>query len=170
MKFGFFQSDHDMKELIIRNAVDSDRADILRIMEFWNMHHVPSEEMPDLDIRCFFVAEQDGRIVGASGYKMIGPKEGKTTLLGVDPRINGKGIGRKLQLARMKAMYDQGAESLITNADRPRTISWYKKLFGYEEIGSIPKLHSFGDDTVSEWTTLKTNLRTYFDGQESIYE
>jgi 3-oxoadipate:acetyl-CoA acetyltransferase len=153
-----------MDETNIRQAREEDRKDILRIMEFWNMHHVPSEEMPDLDISCFFVAEQEGRIVGASGYKMISPTEGKTTLLGVDPTINGRGIGRKLQLVRMKAMYDQGAETLITNADRPRTISWYKELFGYVEIGAIPKVHSFGDDSVSEWTTLKTNLKTYFDG------
>ena len=106
----------------------------------------------------------------ASGYKMISPIKGKTTLLGVDPTINGKGIGRKLQLARMRAMYEQGAETLITNADRPRTISWYKELFGYEEIGFLPKVHSFGDDSVSEWTTLETSLKTYFDGQENLLE
>ena len=159
-----------MQDVIIRKATEADRLDILRIMEFWNMHHVPSEEMPDLDTACFFIAEQEGRIVGASGYIMLSPTEGKTTLLGVDPHINGRGIGRRLQEARMKAMYDLGAESLITNADRSRTISWYKELFGYEEIGSIPKVHSFGDDGVSHWTTLKTNLKTYFHGQESVHE
>jgi len=157
-----------MQETLIRKASESDRVDILRIMEHWNMHHVPSEEMPDLDISCFFIAEQKGRVVGASGYKILSPTEGKTTLLGVDPHINGKGIGRKLQLARMKAMYDMGVESLITNADRPRTISWYKVFFDYEEIGSIPKVHSFGDDSVSHWTTLKTNLKIFFDGQENV--
>lgn len=160
----------DIGNVIIRKAKESDRRDILRIMEFWNMHHVPSEEMPDLAIECFFVAESNGRIIGASGYKMLSPTEGKTTLLGVDPNINGKGIGRKLQLARMKAMYEQGAVTLITNADRPRTISWYKELFGYRVIGSIPKVHSFGDDSVSEWTTLETNLKDYFNGQTSVFE
>ena len=159
-----------MQEVKIRLAIEEDRFDILRIMKHWNMHHVPSEEMPEIDISCFFIAEQDGRIVGASGYKLLSPTEGKTTLLGVDPQINGKGIGRKLQLARMKAMYQLGIETLVTNADRPRTISWYKELFGYEEIGSIPKVHSFGDDKISHWTTLKTNLKTYFDGQESLLE
>ncbi len=157
-----------MQDVRIRKAEERDRFDILRIMEHWNMHHVPSEEMPDLDISCFFIAEQEGRVVGASGYKLLSLTEGKTTLLGVDPHINGKGIGRKLQLARMKAMYDKGVESLITNADRPRTISWYKELFDYEEIGSLPKVHSFGDDSVSHWTTLKTNLKSYFDGQENL--
>ncbi len=160
----------EYKNVIVRKAKESDRKDILRIMKFWNMHHVPSEEMPELDIQCFFVAESNGIIIGASGYKMLSPTEGKTTLLGVDPNINGKGIGRKLQLARMKAMYELGAVTLITNADRPRTISWYKELFGYKEIGSIPKVHSFGDDSVSEWTTLKTNLKNYFNGQESLLE
>jgi 3-keto-5-aminohexanoate cleavage enzyme len=151
-----------MQDLKIRKARESDREHILRIMEFWNMHHVPSEEMPELDIHCFFVAEKDGIIVGASGYKMISATEGKTTLLGVNPNINGKGIGRALQEARMKAMYDLGAKTVITNADRPKTISWYKNFFAYTEIGSLKKIHSFGDDSVSEWTTLRTNLTDYY--------
>jgi 3-keto-5-aminohexanoate cleavage enzyme len=151
-----------MENIKIRKARESDREAILGIMEFWNMHHVPSEEMPDLDINCFFVAEMDGRIVGASGYKLISPTEGKTTLLGVDPKVNGKGIGRALQEVRMRTMYEQGAKTVITNADRPETISWYKKYFAYKEIGSLKKIHSFGDDSVSEWTTLRTNLIDYY--------
>lgn len=146
----------------IRKAREEDRDEILRIMEFWNMHHVPSEEMPDLDISSFFVAEEDGIIIGASGYKIISPGVGKTTLLGVDPRIKGKGIGRALQEARLKQMHELGVKKVITNADRPETIEWYKKNFGYYEIGKLKKIHSFGSDDIDEWTTIEMNLEKYY--------
>jgi ribosomal-protein-alanine N-acetyltransferase len=146
----------------IRKAKEEDRSEILRIMEFWNMHHIPSEEMSELDISCFFVAEENGKIVGASGYKMISPTEGKTTLLGVDPITKGKGIGRALQHIRMEKMYELGAETVTTNADRVETIAWYIKNFGYKPIGYLDKVHSFGDPAIPHWTTLKTDLKKYF--------
>ncbi|MBN1387630.1 MAG: GNAT family N-acetyltransferase [Bacteroidales bacterium] len=148
--------------MIIRKARNGDRDEILRIMEFWNMHHVPSEEMPELDISCFFIAEEDGKVVGASGYKMLSPEVGKTTLLGVDPEAKGKGIGMALQEARLKKMYEMGAKKVITNADRPATIEWYKKHFGYYEIGKLKKIHSFGKEDVDEWTTIEMDLDKYY--------
>ncbi len=148
--------------MIIRKAVEEDRADILGIMKHWNMHHVPSEEMPELDISCFFVALIDDQMVGASGYKVLSETQGKTTLLGVEPGHNGQGIGYELQNARLKAMFDLGLETVITNADRPETIRWYKKHFGYSEIGKIKKVHSFGNDDISEWTTLQMDLKKYY--------
>lgn len=149
--------------MVIRNAREEDRDEILRIMEFWNMHHVPSEEMPELDISSFFVAEDDGIIIGASGFKMLSPEIGKTTLLGVDPNVKGKGIGMSLQEARLKKMYELGAKKVITNADRPQTINWYKKHFGYYEIGKIKKAHSFGREDIDEWTTIEMNLEKYYE-------
>ncbi|MEE4214761.1 MAG: GNAT family N-acetyltransferase [Bacteroidales bacterium] len=149
--------------MIIRQAGKEDRDEILRIMEYWNMHHVPSEEMPELDISCFFIAEENGKIVGASGYKMISPEVGKTTLLGVDPEEAGKGIGMALQQARLKKMHELGAKKVITNADRPDTIAWYKKHFGYYEVGKLKKIHSFGRDDIDEWTTIEMNLDKYYE-------
>ena len=64
----------------IEKAVSGDREAILKVMEAWNMHHVPSEEMEELDLSCFFVARtDDGRIIGAGGYKVLSAEEGKTT-------------------------------------------------------------------------------------------
>jgi len=51
----------------IEKASPDDYSAILDIMEIWNMHHVPSEEMPELDISCFFVARVSGHIAGAAG-------------------------------------------------------------------------------------------------------
>ena len=145
----------------IEKARPADLQAILEVMRFFNMHHVPSAEMPALDLDRFFVARLDGRIVGAGGYTMLSPTEGKTTLLGVNPELSGLGIGKALQVARLEAMYELGAQSVLTNADIPDTIAWYKKHFGYREIGRLKKLHSFGLEHVDHWTTIRMDLLHY---------
>lgn len=133
------------------------RSHILNIMKFHNMHHVPSLEMDELNLEQFFLARCDDKYVGAAGYKMIGPDQGKTTLLAVHPNYTNQGIGLALQNARVFEMKQLGAKSIITNADKPKTIAWYKKQ-GYKEVGTVKKLHSFGWDGVDHWTTLQLQL------------
>ena len=157
------------KDIQVRRAIEEDRQAILSIMEQWNMHHIPSEEMPELDISCFFVATIDEVIVGAAGYKIINEIQGKTTLLGVDRDHNGLGIGGKLQERRMREMYNLGANFVTTNADRLTTIRWYMKHFGYYKMGWIKKVHSFGHENIDVWTTLETDLDEYYDGQTRIH-
>jgi uncharacterized protein (DUF849 family)/N-acetylglutamate synthase-like GNAT family acetyltransferase len=151
---------------IIEPAGPGDRDGILAVMRHFNMHHVPSVEMGELDLTRFFVARMQGRVVGAAGYKVLSPTEGKTTLLGVLPELNGMGIGKALQHRRMEELYKAGVETLTTNADRPETILWYKKHFGYRTVGTLKKLCSFGLDEVDHWTTLRTDLDAYFSGFE----
>jgi 3-keto-5-aminohexanoate cleavage enzyme len=145
----------------IRYAQKDDVPAILKVLENYNMHHVPSPEMPDLDYRFFYVALVDEKVVGACGYKLLSPETGKTTLLGVEPAYSRLGIGMTLQAKRMAAMKSLGCEKLITNADRPETIRWYQKHFGYRPVGTIQKEHSFGLDEVDHWTTLETDLRAF---------
>jgi ribosomal-protein-alanine N-acetyltransferase len=114
--------------------------------------------MPELDWTCFFVARMQGKIVGAAGYRILSATEAKTTLIAVDPGYRRYGIGSALQKKRMFALIQKGVKTLTTNADRPETIAWYKKNFGYEEIGKLKKLHEFGRPDIDEWTTLKTDL------------
>ena len=147
--------------LTIRPAKIVDRDAILRVMAPSNMHHVPSAEMEELDIGCFFVACIDNEIVGAAGYKMLSDGNGKTTLLAVLPEYRGLHIGKKLQDTRLRAMHSQGAHKVTTNADRPETISWYKRWYGYYEVGSIEKIHSFGDPDIEQWTTLEMDLNAW---------
>ncbi len=149
------------ESVIIRRAQPEDREAILEVMRPWNMHHVPSPEMESIDLSCFFVARVDGRVVGAAGYKVLSEGQGKTTLLGVLPEYTGLGIGRVLQEARLREMARLGVERVTTNADRPATIAWYKRLFGYREIGSLKKLHSFGDPNIDRWATLQIDLLEY---------
>ena len=150
-----------MPSFSIRPARLDEGPAILEIMRPWNMHHVPSPEMESLDPGCFFVAEQDGVMIGASGYRLLEPGKGKTTLLAVLPEFLGTGAGAALQIRRLRAMAEQGVHTVTTNADRPETIAWYKARFGYREVGKLPKIHDVGRSDIAEWTTLELDLRDY---------
>lgn len=145
----------------IESAESTDLKKILNVLKAWNMHHIPSSEMEMIDFSTFFVAKLDKKIVGVTGYKLLSEEEGKTTLLAVYPEFQGSGIGSALQDIRLKAMYQAGIKNVTTNADRPDIILWYKKHYGYKEIGKIKKVSSFGMDTISHWTTLKMDLESY---------
>lgn len=125
------------------------------------MHHVPSPEMAELDLRCFFIARLDGEIIGAAGYRILSATEGKTTLLGVLPEHSHLHVGVLLQEARLQAMIDAGVRTVTTNADRPSVIRWYKMIFGYRAVGRLAKLHSFGHPDIDHWTTLQLDLEAY---------
>jgi len=151
----------DGDQIRIEPATEADMPAMLAVLETVNMHHVPSVEMPELDWRCCFVACDGGMVVGMSGYKMLSETQGKTTLMAVDPAYRRYGLGMRLQMERLRAMDALGAASVITNADRPVTIAWYEKHFGYRKIGSEPKVHQFGDPDVDEWTTLEMDLKAW---------
>ena len=150
-----------MSHFTIRPARPDEGPAILDIMRPWNMHHVPSPEMEELDLGCFFVAEQAGVMIGAAGYKVLGPGQGKTTLLAVAPQHLRSGAGAALQDTRLRAMAALGVRTVTTNADRPETIAWYKARFGYREVGTLPKVHDFGRPDVDHWTTLQMDLDAY---------
>lgn len=153
----------------IEPARPEDLSAILDVMAEWNMHHVPSPEMEELDLSRFYVARVVGsdRIVGAAGYQLLSSGRGKTTLLGVYPECAGAGVGKELQLARLEAMRRAGVRFVTTNADRPETIVWYRKHFGYREVGTLPKLCPFGLVDVDTWTTLELDLEEFFSGHDA---
>jgi ribosomal protein S18 acetylase RimI-like enzyme len=114
-------------------------------------------------LTCVFVAvaEAEGEIVGVAGFKVLPDGTGKTTLMAVDPRYRGRGLGRRLQEMRMEALLERGCTRVVTNADRPATIAWYQRRFGYRVVGSIAKLHVFGDPEIDRWTTLEADLEEW---------
>jgi N-acetylglutamate synthase-like GNAT family acetyltransferase len=146
----------------IRSArLPDDRDGILAVLETANMHHLPSSEMHDLDVGEWYVAVRDRQIVGVAGFRLVRSGDepvGKTTLLAVLPSERASGIGRALQELRMRLMRDAGASRVITNADRPETIEWYKRHFGYREVGTVAKTREFGLPDVDHWTTLEAPL------------
>jgi len=138
-----------------------DRRPMLRVLETVNMHRVPSPEMHDFDVGEWFVAGMGDEVVGVAGYRILRHGQGlagKTTLLAVLPARRELGIGRALQRLRMDLMRDAGATRVITNADRPETIAWYERHFGYRRVGEVEKLHEFGLPDVDRWTTLEAPL------------
>ena len=157
-------------EYTIQKAHESNREDMMRILSFFNMHNIPSPEMEELKYDQFLIAKVDGKIVGLAGWKVIAPGEGKTTLMAVLPEYSGSGIGKDLQHRRMKILYDLGCKTILTNADRPETILWYKKHFGYKEIGTLKKKCSFSLDDVDSWTTIQSDLTEYFSTDEKLAE
>ena len=147
----------------IRQAVlPDDRGAVIDVLRTANMHYIPSPEMHDLDVGHWYVAASDGRVVGVAGFRLLGTEGrlvGKTTLLAVAPEERKRGIGRALQERRMRAMREAGAERVVTNVDRPTTIAWYERNFGYRRVGTVRKLHEFGLRDVDKWTTLEARLR-----------
>ncbi len=144
--------------VVIQPAAPGDWPDILAVLATANMHRIPSPEVPEFDLACAFVARLAGRIVGVAGYKVLSATEAKTTLLAVLPEARRHGIGRLLQERRMDALCALGVKTLSTNSDRPETIAWYEKHFGYVRVGTLAKLHPFGHEGIQEWTTLETDL------------
>jgi ribosomal-protein-alanine N-acetyltransferase len=145
-----------------RRATANDRDAVLRVLEFANMHYVPSPEMPELGLERFHVAELDGQLVGCAGYTVLPDGRGKTTLMAVDPTYRGLGIGQRLQELRMLEMRSLACPSVVTNADRPETIEWYKRKFGYREIGTLAKEHEFGHPDIDHWTTLEADIDRWY--------
>ena len=152
-----------------RRAHPDDRDAVFRVLAFANFHHVPSAEMPALDLADVFVAEMDGIIVGVAGYTLLGDGRGKTTLMAVDPAYRRYGIGTRLQVLRMRAMREAGCRTVTTNADLPDTISWYERNFGYRKVGTLAKVHEFGEPAVDHWTTLECDLGAWVDPGDDGY-
>ena len=148
--------------LTYRRARADDRDVVLHVLAFANFHHVPTPEMPELTLEKFYVAELGGQVVGCAGYKVLADGCGKTTLMAVDPTYRGLGIGQRLQELRMIEMRSLGCSVVITNADRPETIDWYKRKFGYREIGTLKKLHEFGHPAIDFWTTLEADIERWY--------
>ena len=152
---------------IIETANHNDFKQIIEVLKPWNMHHIPSAEMEMIDFNTFFIAKMNNKIVGVSGYKILSKDKAKTTLLAVYPEFQGSGIGKALQDIRLETMYKAGIKKVITNADRPDIILWYKKHYGYREIGKLKKVASFGLDESEHWTTLEMDLEAYFSQKKS---
>lgn len=151
--------------ILIEKAKIEDKPGIFRLLKQANMHNIPSPEMPQLTYENYFVAKREGQIVGFCGYKILSKTTAKTELMVVDRKYRGQGIGYKLQVKRMEDLYNKGIRTLITNADLPATIEWYKKHFGYKKIGQLKKLHQFGDANSDYWTTLQVDLHQWAQGK-----
>ena len=154
-----------MANVRIRKARPDDVPAIMKLLKVANMHYIPSPEMADLDWHYYFVAMDGDRLAGFSGYKVLSDVRAKTQLMVVDPAYRRHGIGYRLHERRLRAMARKGIRKVITNADRPETIEWYKEHFGCREIGKLRKVHEFGDPGIQWWTTLEMDVAEWIAGQ-----
>lgn len=149
------------EEVRIRPMRESDVPAAMEVLGRWNMAPRPDEpdaERTGLVVDQSFVAERGGRVVGTASYLMLGPDTAETASLAVDPGSRGLGLGYRLQVARLKAMWRRGVRRVRTETDRPDTIRWYIEKFGYRRIGTNPKKHDFSLSAVDHWVVLELDL------------
>ncbi len=156
---------YNVDEIVIRKMVEDDLASVMAILRSWNMApRAPTDETPDperssIDVGNGFVALVGERVIGACTYIIHASVVAETASLAVNPGYKGKGVGYRLQMARLEEIRRRGCHKVRTEADRPETIAWYKRKFGYKEVGTNPKKHAFGLSDVDHWTVLELDLR-----------
>ena len=153
-----FATDGQKTDIVIERATPEDLPVIIELLKIANMHYIGSPEMPAITYENYFAARMTGKVVGFCGYKILSPTEAKTELMVVHPDCRGLGIGYKLQVRRMEDMLARGIRILTTNTDLPATIEWYQRHFGYRKVGTLKKIHEFGDPNIDHWTTLQADL------------
>ncbi len=148
----------------IRPMRDTDAPAALEILEKWNMAPTPDEpdaERTGILVENSFVAEVRGHIRGVASFIMLGPEEAETASLAVHPESRGLGLGYRLQVTRLEAMWERGVRQVRTETDRPDTVKWYVAKFGYRNVGTNPKKHAFSLPDVQEWVVLELDLERW---------
>jgi ribosomal protein S18 acetylase RimI-like enzyme len=154
-------------EVVLREMRPDDLDRVTAILARWHMAPVaagpdiPMPEVRAIPIATTLVALRDGVIVGIGSYVLAGERRGDTLLLAVDPECRGAGIGVRLQTARLARMKAEGVETVVTETDRPESVDWYVRKFGYRIVGTRPKRHPFGFEGAADWTVLELDLRRW---------
>jgi len=157
-------SDAAQGEVLVRKMRPDDLPGALRILSLWNMAplaasaEVPDPERSSIEIGNAFVAEAGERIVGTCSYFILDNGWAETASLAVDPEPRFAGVGALLQQARLDEMRRRGVRRVRTETDRPATVRWYVKRFGYRIVGTNPKKHAFSLPDVDHWTVLELDL------------
>jgi len=146
----------------IRKMIQDDLGPAMELLALWNMQ--PRPEDPDAErsgivVAQSFVAQRAGSMAGVASYLLHTPELAETASLAVAPQLRGCGIGYQLQLARLAEMQRRGIRLVRTQCDRPETIQWYVRKFGYRVVGTNPKKHAFSLSGVPHWTVLELDLR-----------
>ena len=153
-----------MSRIEIRKMRPEEIDAAIGILALWNMAPVaPSAEYPDpersgLSPDSTFVALAAGTVVGEASYILLSDGWAETASLAVEPAWRGKGVGEDLQRARLAELRALGIRHVRTEADRPETIAWYVRKFGYRVTGTAPKKHPFSLPDVARWTILTLDL------------
>jgi len=144
--------------VIIRKSLETDIEPILAVLRAYAckvIHPVDNapidddygplltvvNELSELKLENGFVALIEDVVVGFSNYKHYDRETAKTTLMSVLPQYRAFGVGRALQLARMKEAHEKGYGKMLTYCDVPTTMAWYQKNFNYTVLKTEPNHH-----------------------------
>ena len=96
----------------------------------------------------YWVAEQDGEVVGYAGLMCIRPV-GDVQTIAVVPEHEGRGIGSALLRTLHERALGLGATEVLleVRADNPRAQRLYRR-FGYEHISTRPRYYRDGADAL----------------------
>jgi len=149
-------------KITIRKMTEKDLQAAFAILGEWDMvprTDIENAERSGIDILNSFVAEtENGEIIGIASYIVHSTTYAETASLAVTKTFRGEGIGFKLQQARLEEMKMRGIKKVRTETDRPETIDWYIRKFGYKIAGKNPKKHQFSLPDIHEWTVLELDL------------
>jgi len=117
-----------MNEVRQRRLQPGDLPEIVAMLAHWNMAPVapspacPVVERTALDPDTAFVALDGDRVIGVGSFWLRGDGWGETAVLAVHPACLRRGIGGRLQAARLEEMRRRGVRQVRTEADRPETM------------------------------------------------
>ncbi|GAA1765963.1 ribosomal protein S18-alanine N-acetyltransferase [Kocuria aegyptia] len=96
----------------------------------------------------YWVAEQDGEIIGYAGLMCLRPV-GDVQTIAVVPEHEGRGIGSALLRTLHAQARELGATEVLleVRADNPRAQRLYRR-FGYEQIHTRPRYYRDGADAL----------------------
>ena len=150
--------------IALRRLRAEDLPAVIEVLAHWNMAPVapspacPVVERTALEPDIAFAALDGDRVVGVGSFWVRGDGWGETAVLAVHPDWQRRGIGGRLQSARLEDMKRSGVSRVRTEADRPEAIAWYQRRFGYRIAGTAPKKHAFSLAGVDHWTVLELEL------------
>lgn len=145
----------------------SDMEPVLSLLDEANMvplapsRTIPEPEVSELIVDNTFVAEIDDEVVGVASYFVHSRSVCETGSFAVRQRLRGSGIGYLLQCARLHEMQRRGMTKVITQTDIASNVAWFKRRFGYREVGRNMKRHSFGDPAIDHWIVLELDLANW---------
>lgn len=122
------------------SRLDRDQCDA--VYESWAQRSCLSRAVAD----GVLIAEQNGRLVGFTSLKIHNPDEGEVPLYGVDPSIQGKGIGRSLITGALRWFEAHGVAKMLISTQVTNVASqkvWVR--LGFEPSHAYYTFHKWFD-------------------------
>jgi mycothiol synthase len=131
-------------DVVVRGYRDSDAADLLRVNALAFADHPEQGAMdadnlaermaePWFDPAGLLLAERNGRVIGFHWTKRHSDRLGEVYVVGIDPSVQGIGLGRIVTIAGLEHLRAQGIEDVLlyVEADNGPAITIYRDKIGF---------------------------------------